>query len=61
LIYIGKDVADVFDANTESNEIWRDSRGTLFFFRQLLMCRRGRVNHKRFRVSNVGEQREQLE
>lgn len=61
LIEIRLDVIDELDADRQTNEILGNTAGRLLLVSQLLVRRRGRVDHERLRVAHVCQVRGQLQ
>ena len=61
LVEVGDDVAHVFNAHRQTDELGRHAGLRLFLGRELRMRRRGRVNDQRLRVADVRQVAEQLD
>ena len=73
LLYVRLDVIDMFNPNTDTNEIFGDTGSELFLLTELLMSRNRRCNNQlhiskyncfegySFCISNVGKMTDHLE
>jgi len=61
LVKIGKNVAEVFNADREADEFGGGSGRALLFDGELLVSGRGGVDHQRLSVADIGQQGEKLE
>jgi len=61
MIEILENVADVFNTDGEANKFRRYTGCCLLFYGQLLVSGRRWMNYQRLGVTNVGNQREQLQ
>src|SRR6202000_1941880 len=60
-IEIGKNIADIFDADRQAYQFRSDAGIVLLLRVELRVGGRCRMNDQRFRVANIRQQREELE
>ena len=61
MVQIGDDVDRIFKADRKADRVRRDPGGKLFFFGELLMGRRCRMDDECFCISNVCQKRDELD